>query len=58
MVAFTASHTAYVLICDEGGYKNLMPIEQLFSEHDIQNLINKNFAPPFGERNAALVAEF
>lgn len=32
-----------------------MPIEQLFSEHDIQNLINKIFAPPFGQRNAALI---
>jgi len=38
-----------------GAQRSIMPIEQLFSEHDIQNLINKNFAPPFGQRNAALI---
>ncbi len=43
------------MICDAGSYKNLMQVEQLFSKHDIQNLINKNFAPPFGQRNAALI---
>jgi integrase len=32
-----------------------MPIERLFSESDVQRLINMNSAPPFGKRNAALI---
>lgn len=32
-----------------------MPIERLFSESDVQRLIDMNSAPPFGKRNAALI---
>lgn len=32
-----------------------MPIEKIFSEADIQTLIDMNSAPPFGQRNGALI---
>lgn len=32
-----------------------MPIERLFSESDVQRLIDMNAAPSFGKRNAALI---
>lgn len=32
-----------------------MPIEYIFDEADIQELINQNAKPPFGARNAALI---
>lgn len=32
-----------------------MPIEKIFSEADIQTLIDMNSAPPFGQRNSALI---
>lgn len=35
--------------------KHAMPIERLFSENDIQDLLDKNAAPPYGRRNAALI---
>ena len=32
-----------------------MPIEKLFTDSDIQSLLDMNAAPPFGPRNAALI---
>ena len=32
-----------------------MTVERLFSESDVQRLIDMNSAPPFGKRNAALI---
>ena len=32
-----------------------MPVEKLFNEADIQELLDKNAAPPYGQRNAALI---
>jgi len=32
-----------------------MPVERLFTEKDIQDLLEKNAAPPHGRRNAALI---
>jgi len=41
------------MICDIRG--GLMATERLFTEPDIQELVDKNAAPPYGRRNAALI---
>tara|TARA_Y100001001_G_scaffold158908_1_gene179093 strand:+ start:10235 stop:10915 length:681 start_codon:yes stop_codon:yes gene_type:complete len=35
--------------------RQLLPIERLFTEDDVQRLLDMNAAPPFGARNAALI---
>ena len=34
---------------------NYMPVEKLFSESELQDLLDMNAAPPHGQRNAALI---
>lgn len=37
------------------GDLNYMPVEKLFTENELQELLDMNAAPPNGERNAALI---
>lgn len=37
------------------GELNYMPVEKLFSESELQELLDMNAAPPHGQRNAALI---